>query len=129
MKQFDLEEYLKNSNQKVVTRDGRPVRIICTDRYKVEDYPVVALIYDLEQEKELCVTYSSKGEFDKNANSDSDLFFTPTKHEGWVNVFRDGSGSGYKYAVIFNSEQEARNDVVENERCGYITTTKIEWEE
>ena len=31
-KQFSLEEYLANPNQRVETRDGRPVRIICTDK-------------------------------------------------------------------------------------------------
>ena len=31
MKQFSLEEYLANPSKKVVTRDGRNVRIICTD--------------------------------------------------------------------------------------------------
>ena len=31
MKQFDLQEYLKNPSRKVVTRDGRDVRIICTN--------------------------------------------------------------------------------------------------
>ena len=30
MKEFDLQEYLKHPSQKVVTRDGRKVRIICT---------------------------------------------------------------------------------------------------
>ena len=32
MKQFSLEEYLEHPDRKVVTRDGRSVRIICTDR-------------------------------------------------------------------------------------------------
>lgn len=31
MKQFNLQEYLAHPERKVVTRDGRPVRIICTD--------------------------------------------------------------------------------------------------
>lgn len=31
MKQFNLEEFEKNPNRKVVTRNGTPVRIICTD--------------------------------------------------------------------------------------------------
>ena len=31
MKQFSLEEYLKNPSRKVVTRDGRNVKIHCTD--------------------------------------------------------------------------------------------------
>lgn len=42
MKQFNLEEYQKNPNRKVITRDGRNVRIICTDKRK-DDYPILAL--------------------------------------------------------------------------------------
>ena len=47
MEQFNLEKYLKNPYRKVVTRGGRAVRIVCTDR-KFEflnvQYPVMALI-------------------------------------------------------------------------------------
>ena len=32
MKQFTVEEYQKNPNRKVITRDCRDVRIICTNR-------------------------------------------------------------------------------------------------
>ena len=43
MKPFSLEEYLKNPNKKMVTRDGRKVtRVLCTDARG--SYPVVALI-------------------------------------------------------------------------------------
>lgn len=31
MKKFDLKEYLGNPKRKVVTRNGRPIRIICTN--------------------------------------------------------------------------------------------------
>ena len=31
MKQFNLEEYLKNPSRKVITRDGREARINCTE--------------------------------------------------------------------------------------------------
>ena len=44
MKQFSLEEYLKNPNQKVVTRDGRKVTILCTN-YSTK--PIIAEIEDL----------------------------------------------------------------------------------
>ena len=44
MKQFSLEEYLKNPDRKVVTRNGLPVRIICTDRK--DKWPIVALVTD-----------------------------------------------------------------------------------
>ena len=43
MKPFSLEEHLKNPSKKVVTRDGRNVRIICTDRV-AKEYKLVALV-------------------------------------------------------------------------------------
>lgn len=43
MKQFDLQEYLKNPGKKIVTRKGKSVRIICTNRLD-DRYPVVAFI-------------------------------------------------------------------------------------
>ena len=42
MKDFNLEEFKKNPSQKVVTRDGRDVRIICTDAKN--DESIIALI-------------------------------------------------------------------------------------
>ena len=42
MKQFNLDEYLQNPSRKVVTRDGRKVRIVCTD--KKGACPIVALV-------------------------------------------------------------------------------------
>ena len=32
MKKFNLKEYLKNPSVKIVTRDGKPARIICTNK-------------------------------------------------------------------------------------------------
>ena len=52
MEQFSLEKYLENPNRKVVTRDGRPVRIICTDRKTSNSTNVIGLAknpYDVEQ--------------------------------------------------------------------------------
>ena len=40
--QFNLEEYLANPNRKVMTRNGDPVRIICTDR-KDLDFPIMII--------------------------------------------------------------------------------------
>lgn len=31
MRPFNLKEYLANPSRKVITRGGKPVRIICTD--------------------------------------------------------------------------------------------------
>ncbi len=41
MKKFSLEEYLKNPNRKIVTRDGHNARIISTDRKSPTGHNIV----------------------------------------------------------------------------------------
>lgn len=43
MKRFNLEEYLKNPNRKIITRDNHSARVVCTDQ-KGGNYPVIALV-------------------------------------------------------------------------------------
>ena len=45
MKPFNLEEYLKDPNRKIVTRDGRNVTIHCTN-YCIK--PIIAQIEGLD---------------------------------------------------------------------------------
>ena len=125
MKQFSLEEYIKNPSRKVVTRDGRKVRIVCTDLNS--SYPIVALITIYDDNSEEVVTCTQNGEyFGRNSTSKFDLFFAPENHEGWINVFNNHC-SGRVGACIFKSKEDAE-DV--GEICSdYITTVKIEWEE
>ena len=120
MKQFNLEEYLKNPSRKVVTRDGSKVRIICTDK---KGYcPIVALITTLDGVAEETVTYKENGKFFGDSSYKYDLFFAPEKHEGWVNVCKPQM---YRCGLIHNSEEEARR----SRGCDAIATVKIEWEE
>lgn len=64
MRQFDLDEYLKNPNRKVVTRDGRSVRIVCTDMRsgwiniysRTGDANASRRIYDTEEEALKCAS-------------------------------------------------------------------------
>ena len=61
MKQFNLEEYLANPSRKVITRDGRNVRIICTDAKGKHVYSVIALITEVEgEDNEYEITMSTK---------------------------------------------------------------------
>ena len=55
MRKFNLEEYLQNPWRKVVTRDGRSVRIVCTDK-KGSEYPIIALIDEEYEERVLKYT-------------------------------------------------------------------------
>ena len=51
MRPFNLDEYLKNPKLKVTTRDGKDVRIICTNA-KGTRFPVVAL-WDFDGKKRI----------------------------------------------------------------------------
>ena len=63
MEQFSLEKYLENPNRKIVTRDGRSARIICTDRL-AENYPVIALVN--YEGYEMCHGYTTFGKLYTN---------------------------------------------------------------
>ena len=120
MKQFNLDEYLQNPSRKVVTRDGRKVRIVCTD--KKGACPIVALVTRDDGVAEETVTYTKNGKFFKDTSYNCDLFFAPEKHEGWVNVYRDLESDELYCGYVHDSEEEAKK------RSG-IATVKIEWEE
>ena len=121
MKAFSLEEYLKNPSRRVVTKDGRNARIICTD--VKNRYPIAAAVEESECGcSEGVHTYTKDGRFFDNRPTVSDLFFAPEKHEGWVNVYRDFDDM--MCGSVFATEEDAK--------CKAkiaIATVKIEWEE
>lgn len=125
MKQFNLQEYLKNPNRKVVTRDGRCARIICTNRLD-ENYPVLALVKN--EDYETCHSYTTFGKLYTNQTTDCelDLFFAPEKKEGWTNIYRIAPGD-IQLDNIYNSKEEA--EVMAKSYDDYVDTIKIEWEE
>ena len=123
MKQFSLDEYLKNPSRKVVTREGKNVRIVCTDK-KGNDYPVVALI-EWEKVEEAC-DYTKDGCLNDGRITEYDLFFAPEKYEGWANIYLcDGEYS--LDDVIYSSRIDAEESGKKFE--DYLTTIQIEWEE
>ena len=129
MKQFNLEEYLANPSRKVVTREGKPARIICTDA-KFENYPIVALIENKLIEGECLLCYTKEGKiYLDNGLSGVDLFFAPEKKEGWINIFKGDSNDKrfLGYTRIFKTKENAEE--AGEGVSGYITTIKIEWEE
>lgn len=125
MKQFDLEEYLKDPNKKVVTRSGRNVRIICTDQ-KGTKYSVIALC-NIYKESEVCYSYFPNGRMYLSADSCLDLFFAPEKKKGWANLYDLPEGT--YLGRVYSSKEVAESMI---KKCGlhpYIATVEIEWEE
>ena len=117
MEQFSLEKYLANPSRKVVARDGRNARIICTDRRDL-NFPIIALIENISGGGEKACSYTKDGRHYTDCPDIFDLFFAPEKHEGWVNLYKE---------IIYDTKTEAE-DSVSPEGC-YLTTIKIEWEE
>ena len=125
MKEFNLQEYLKNPSRKIVTRDWRTVRIICTDFQS--DKPIIGLVKDKEENKERAYNFSEDGKqypTEDVVESNLDLFFVPIKKEGWVNIYQDNE---LKWNSIFDTKEKAEE--IGKSLDNYITTIKIEWEQ
>ena len=125
MKEFSLEEYLENPERKVVTRDGRPVRIICTDRKG--DTPIIALVYDANEGHEYDCAFYSDGKIFSDEDNELDLFFAPEKHEGWIIINKWPDGVRDTDGIIYHTKLDIPDmPPVGGQR---VATIKIEWEE
>ena len=122
MKQFNLQEYLANPKCKVVTRDGRETRIICTDM-KGTSMPILGLVKNPEtfEEKIICYTPEGRAAY---LSRDLDIFFAKNIVKRWGIVYR-------KSEHLFDTREEAEKwmeeaDEVEKKFC---SVCKVEWEE
>ena len=126
MKQFDLQEYLANPKRQVVTRDGRKVRIVCTDRAGLNAKPIVALI-TLPNGDEVIKTFWNNGFETTAIEGENDLFFVSIKHEGWIIINKWPDGERDTNGIIYDTEL----DIPNKPQVGAhrVATIKIEWEE
>ena len=119
MKQFNLQEYLANPSRQVVTRNGRKVRIICTD-FDNPDFPVVGEINGHKWP----ISFTTNGEAIKGSQQCTDLFFAPTIVKRWGIVYR-------KSERLFDTREEAEKwmeEADEGEKK-FCSVCKVEWEE
>ena len=127
MEQFSLEKYLANPSRKVVTRNGRNIRIVCTDKRDL-NFPIIALIETIPGGEEVTHSYTKDGKYYTACSDILDLFFAPEKHEGWVNIYKSNYG-GYELSQVYQRKEDAETEKYINDSDVYVTTTKIEWEE
>ena len=126
MEQFSLDKYFANPQRKIVTRDGRQARIICTD-VDSENAPIVALIKDRYTGHERALFFTKYGKYYATLqDSNADLFFAPTKHTDYINIYHNESGY-FLGGGVYTSEENAKSIATRDEQ--YITTIKVEWEE
>lgn len=76
-KPFSLEEYLANPNQRIETRDGRPVRIVATDVKRSADGEnrCICALIDFGTTGEMAAFYPIDGMLDLKSETYDDLFF------------------------------------------------------
>ena len=119
MKPFNIKEHLEHPDWEVVTREGKPVRILCTD-LSDDDYPVAAVINKWHVDK-----FTADGIFQAGEETKYDLFFATKKREGWVNICSSRiEPDAYCGKMIHPTKADAK--------CfanNAIATIKIEWEE
>ena len=121
MKPFSIKEHLEHPEWKVVTREGKPVRILCTD-LDDNDYPVAAATKNWHVDK-----YTADGLFQAGKETKYDLFFNETR-EGWVIISKLPFTDSFEiFPEIFATKEEAVRVWEDNPgiKCSII---KIEWE-
>ena len=123
MKPFNLKEYLANPSKKVVTRDGRAVKIYCTDYIDKCGLFVIGKI----EGNAYSYSFREDGRFLDHKETDNDLFFASEKHEGWINLYKNEDGISWISPNYFTSKKEAEEEGKAH-TCS-VTTIKIEWEE
>ena len=121
MKPFNLEEYLENPSRKVITRDGRPAEIKCTNYVSPTPAFCVIAEVDVKNVKMSFLFRETDGRFDRTKESGNDLFFAPEKYEGWANIYKQDA----RYRVI-GYVYETKEEAERNKDIDYITTIKIE---
>ena len=120
MKPFNLEQ--ARQGKPVVTRDGRPARILAFDRKGTN--PIIGLVTDIDAE--IVYYWYENGRVLADFDGKYDLVMKAEKKEGWVNVYAP-SRTSYTTtdAIIYETEEKARS-------CSgntSIATVKVEWEE
>ncbi len=126
MEQFNLESYLANPNQRVVTRDGREVRILCTD-LKNRNY-AIAYVWKSNNGVEFVGTCAKNGRnYSEDVNDyELDLFFAPEKRKEWTIICKAGYGV-WSPTPLFETKEEAEKAMEHYKDA--ITVAKVEWEE
>ena len=126
MKQFNLQEYLANPNRKVVTREGKNVRIVCTDRAGLNTKPIVAMI-TLPNGDEVIKTFWDNGIETAGSEDKNDLFFTSEKREGWIVINKWPDGVRDTNGIIYHTKLDIPD--IPPESMQLVAPIKIEWEE
>lgn len=131
MKQFNLDEYLKNPSRKMVTRDGRKVtRVLCTDAKST--FPFVVLIKkDNDKDENVC-SFTKNGNFCESTETSLDLFFADDipEFKPYDRVLTRGhSGLPWKANLFSNFKKQGDNTIAVCLKGDYLLNDIIPFDE
>ena len=107
------------------TRDGRKVRILCTDAPSKSGHPILGVI---EGQADNFEQWTSDGKYyDKQSNSIYDLINIAEKRKltGFVNVYQNGDLANHESKLAADQNRSAYNCVA----CLDLSKYNIEFEE
>jgi len=118
VKQFKASEW--KEGDKVVTRSGHSIRILCVDR--ASQFCVVGTLMPLEID---LMEWDELGRSRSGMESASDLLIKPKKVIMWSNVFRDLDGIIH-FGIAHSSKEKAAKEKCTSRWLGIAETV---WEE
>ena len=102
----------------VQTRDGREVRVLCTDT-KGATYPVVGLVTDEDGDEEE-TSWTTGGDFNiDDSGDDTDLINVPERLVAYVNMYPDRRCSAYR-------DRGAADEMAANTRVARVRVEGVE---
>ena len=137
MKQFCLEEYLANPSRKVVTREGKEARILCTDRkVNISDpndiYPIVAL-FNTAENCEIVSYFTEDGRCLRGHEKPFDIFFADNPipdFKPYDRVLTRGhNGLPWKANLFSNFKKQGDNTIAVCLKGDYLLNDIIPFDE
>ncbi len=117
MKKFSIEK--AKQGYPICTRKGLDVRILAYNMKNKDDFLLIGLIEDGEDEH-----ISTWDEYGNSYQSrHDDLFMKSEKREGWINIYKV-SGEYYTGNRVYDTKEDAQYKLED-----HVNTIKIEWEE
>lgn len=137
MRPFNLDEYLKDPSKKLVTRDGKEARILCTDRkVNISDpndiYPIVAL-FNTAENREIVSYFTEDGRLVRGHEGPFDILFADNPipdFKPYDRVLTRGhNGLPWKANLFSNFKKQGDNTIAVCLKGDYLLNDIIPFDE
>lgn len=129
MEPFTLEKYLQNPQREIVTGEGRPVRILCTDIQDPRDNRQIVAAVSYDTAGELVFRYDATGDAQIKTLPEANLYFKSAAREGYVNIFRDKRNTIFTGADVYNTKEAAIESASVTNWWTLLATVRVEYTE